>query len=200
MEELRKRAANTNWRFSNSLMKAWSNSPDSQKRLWMLKKPRNPQLLFTALIKAQANNNYELLNKKKKQVIENMMSALKKQWEIINNQRLQNLWSASNEILISLRPFQTLSVKMGTNWKTGFLGFQPISKVVNKYYKQHLIDHDEDNNSWFKTIFWNQNYKKTSFFIKTLDHFLCFYHILNLNHQPVFETKQIFPFFRASLA
>ncbi len=131
VEELRKRAANTNWRFSNSLMKAWSNSPDSQKRLWMLKKPRNPQLLFTALIKAQANNNYELLNKKKKQVIENMISALKKQWEIINNQRLQNLWSASNEILISLRPFQTLSVKMGTNWKTGFLGFQPISKVVN---------------------------------------------------------------------
>ena len=57
----------------------------------MLKKPRNPQLLFTALIKAQANNNYELLNQKKKQVIENMMSALKKQWEIINNQRLQNL-------------------------------------------------------------------------------------------------------------
>ena len=57
----------------------------------MLKKPRNPQLLFTALIKAQANNNYELLNKKKKQVIENMISALKKQWEIINNQRLQNL-------------------------------------------------------------------------------------------------------------
>ena len=61
-------------------MKAWSNSPDSQKRLWlwMLKKPSNPQLLFTAFIKAQANSNYELLNENKKQVIENMDVSFEK--------------------------------------------------------------------------------------------------------------------------
>ena len=91
---------------------------------------------------------------------------------------------------------------MGTNWKTAVLGSRPISrvKVDSKNYYQHFIKHDEDNNSKSKTVSWNQNYKRSSFYIKTLDRFQdnvrlsIFEHILNLNHCRVFETKPTFPF------
>ena len=47
---------------------------------------------------------------------------------------------------LTLGPFLTLCVKMSTNWKTGFLGSRPISrvKVDSKNYNQHFIKHDVD--------------------------------------------------------
>jgi len=74
------------------------------------------------------------------------------------------------------------------------------SKTDGKNYSQHFIKHDEDNNSQLKTIFWNRIYKRSYFYIKTLDRFQdnvrfsIFEHILNLNHCRVFETNPIFPF------
>ena len=92
--------------------------------------------------------------------------------------------------------FLTLNVRIGHNWKTGFLGSRLISrvKVDNTNYNQHFIKPDEDSNSHLKTIFWNQDYKRSSFYIKTLDRFQdnvrfsIFKHILNLNHGRVFDT------------
>ena len=62
---------------------------------------------------------------------------------------------------------------MGTNWKNGVLRSRPILKVKvdSKNYNQNFIKHDKDNNSLFKTIFLNQNFKRSSFHIKTFDRF-----------------------------
>ena len=92
---------------------------------------------------------------------------------------------------------------MATNWKTGFLGSRPILrvKVDNKNHNQHYIKPNEDNNSQFKAIFQNQNYKRSSFYIKTLDRFpdnvrfSILALILNLKHCRVFETNPHFSIF-----
>ena len=62
---------------------------------------------------------------------------------------------------------------LGTNWKTVVLGSWLILrvKVDSKNYNQHYIKHHNDNNSEFKTIFLNQNHKRNSFYMKTLDRF-----------------------------
>ena len=105
--------------------------------------------------------------------------------------------------IVTKLKFKTLSVRNGHKLK--YWVFRIPShirvKVYSKNYNQHLVKHDDCNNSHFKTIFWNQNYIMSSFYIKTLDRFqdnvrfFIFKHILNLNYCRVFETKPHFPVF-----
>ena len=103
---------------------------------------------------------------------------------------------------LTLGPFLTLSVRMGTNWKIGFLGSRPISrplsrvKVDIKTITNVLLNVTRTTINNFKLFLLNQNYNRSFFYIKSLGltypEFETLSHFRDKTHFPVFEYNPQF--------